>query len=91
MIGFAGKRVIEETIREELPEGFQTAEYLQEHGMVDMVVPRHELNETIGRLLDLMMNTRKSKSAGRSGTGSKDAKGKSTDSSSDQANGRSFH
>lgn len=77
MIGFAGKRVIEETIREELPEGFQTAEYLQEHGMVDMVVPRHELNETIGRLLDLMMNTRKSKSAGRSGAGSKDAKGKS--------------
>ncbi len=40
MIGFAGKRVIEETIREQLPEGFQTAEYLLEHGMVDMVVAR---------------------------------------------------
>ena len=43
LIGFAGPRVIEQTIREKLPEGFQRAEYLQEHGMVDMVVHRHEL------------------------------------------------
>lgn len=53
-IGFAGKRVIAETIRENLPEGFQTAEYLLEHGMVDMVVPRRELRETIGRILNLL-------------------------------------
>ncbi|WP_448582716.1 acetyl-CoA carboxylase, carboxyltransferase subunit beta [Thermaurantiacus sp.] len=51
LIGFAGARVIESTIREKLPEGFQRAEYLLEHGMVDMVVRRHELAETLGRLL----------------------------------------
>ena len=55
-IGFAGKRVIQETIREELPEGFQTAEYLLEHGMVDMVVERKELHETLARILDLLFN-----------------------------------
>lgn len=54
-IGFAGKRVIEQTIREKLPEGFQTSEYLQEHGMVDMVVPRQKIRETVARLLRLMM------------------------------------
>lgn len=53
-IGFAGKRVIQDTVREELPDGFQTAEYLRDHGMVDMVVPRDELSATIGRLLSLL-------------------------------------
>lgn len=56
-IGFAGKRVIQETIREKLPEGFQTAEYLLEHGMVDLVVPRKEMNETVGKIIDLLVNT----------------------------------
>ena len=51
LIGFAGPRVIEQTIREKLPEGFQRAEYLQEHGMVDMVVHRHELRATLARAL----------------------------------------
>ncbi|GGE21599.1 acetyl-coenzyme A carboxylase carboxyl transferase subunit beta [Aureimonas endophytica] len=55
LIGFAGQRVIEQTIREKLPEGFQRAEYLMEHGMVDMVVHRHELKSTIARLLKIMM------------------------------------
>ena len=54
VIGFAGARVIEETIREKLPDGFQHAEYLLDHGMVDMVVPRGRLRETIGRLLGLL-------------------------------------
>ena len=54
VIGFAGARVIEETIREKLPEGFQRAEYLHEHGMVDMVVPRGELQATVARLLSLL-------------------------------------
>jgi acetyl-CoA carboxylase carboxyl transferase subunit beta len=54
IIGFAGARVIEETIREKLPEGFQRAEYLLEHGMVDMVVPRRELRATLVRILDLL-------------------------------------
>jgi acetyl-CoA carboxylase carboxyl transferase subunit beta len=51
LIGFAGQRVIESTIREKLPEGFQRAEYLLEHGMVDMVVHRRELRATLGRLI----------------------------------------
>jgi acetyl-CoA carboxylase carboxyl transferase subunit beta len=55
LIGFAGARVIESTIREKLPEGFQRAEYLLAHGMIDMVVPRHELKATLGRLLRMMM------------------------------------
>ncbi len=55
LIGFAGPRVIEQTIREKLPEGFQRAEYLLEHGMVDAVVPRHEQRETIARLIRLLM------------------------------------
>ena len=54
VIGFAGARVIEETIREKLPEGFQRAEYLLEHGMVDMVVPRRDLRQTLIRVLDLL-------------------------------------
>ena len=54
VIGFAGARVIEETIREKLPEGFQRAEYLLDHGMVDLVVRRHDLGETIGRLISLL-------------------------------------
>ncbi|MDT9597871.1 acetyl-CoA carboxylase, carboxyltransferase subunit beta [Sphingosinicella rhizophila] len=51
LIGFAGQRVIESTIREKLPEGFQRAEYLLEHGMVDMVVHREDLRPTLGRLI----------------------------------------
>jgi acetyl-CoA carboxylase carboxyl transferase subunit beta len=54
-IGFAGRRVIEQTIREQLPSGFQRAEYLLEHGMIDMVVHRFKLRETLGRVLDLLM------------------------------------
>jgi acetyl-CoA carboxylase carboxyl transferase subunit beta len=54
VIGFTGARVIEETIREKLPEGFQRSEYLLEHGMVDLVVPRRELRDTLSRLLGLL-------------------------------------
>jgi acetyl-CoA carboxylase carboxyl transferase subunit beta len=54
LIGFAGQRVIQETIREKLPEGFQRAEYLHAHGMVDMVVPRAELRAMLGKLLGYM-------------------------------------
>ena len=54
LIGFAGPRVIEQTIREKLPEGFQRAEYLRDHGMVDIVVHRHKLRETIARLCRLL-------------------------------------
>jgi acetyl-CoA carboxylase carboxyl transferase subunit beta len=54
VIGFAGARVIEQTIREKLPEGFQRAEYLLDHGMVDMVVPRAELRAALIRVLDLL-------------------------------------
>ncbi len=54
LICFAGPRVIQQTIREQLPEGFQKAEYLLSHGMVDMVVHRHKLRETLARLCRLM-------------------------------------
>ena len=54
LIGFAGARVIEQTIREKLPEGFQRAEYLLDHGMIDMVVHRHEMRPTLARLCRLL-------------------------------------
>ena len=59
LIGFAGQRVIEQTIREKLPEGFQRAEYLLEHGMVDMVTHRHELRDTLSRLIGFLMDGKK--------------------------------
>ncbi len=55
LIGFAGPRVIEQTIGEKLPDGFQRSEYLMAHGMVDMVVARQDLTATIARLLRLFM------------------------------------
>jgi acetyl-CoA carboxylase carboxyl transferase subunit beta len=54
-IGFAGRRVIEQTIRESLPEDFQTSEHLLEHGMIDMVVHRFELHATLARILRILM------------------------------------
>ena len=54
LIGFAGPRVIEQTIREKLPEGFQSAEYLRDHGMVDMVVHRHQLRATLAELCRML-------------------------------------
>ena len=59
LIGFAGPRVIEQTIREKLPDGFQRAEYLLAHGMIDMVVHRHDLRETLSRLCSLLVTERK--------------------------------
>ncbi len=57
LIGFAGPRVIEQTIREKLPEGFQRAEFLKEHGMVDMVVHRREMKATIARLCRILAHS----------------------------------
>jgi acetyl-CoA carboxylase carboxyl transferase subunit beta len=57
LIGFAGQRVIEQTIREKLPEGFQRSEYLKDHGMVDMVVTRHEIKATISRIARILMKS----------------------------------
>jgi acetyl-CoA carboxylase carboxyl transferase subunit beta len=51
MIGFAGPRVIKETIKKELPDGFQSSEFVMEHGFLDMIVPRNELKDTISTLL----------------------------------------
>ncbi|MFL5233798.1 MAG: acetyl-CoA carboxylase, carboxyltransferase subunit beta [Microvirga sp.] len=59
LIGFAGQRVIEQTIREKLPEGFQRAEYLLDHGMVDMVVPRHDIRATLGKLIGYLTPEKK--------------------------------
>ncbi|NDH33124.1 MAG: acetyl-CoA carboxylase carboxyl transferase subunit beta, partial [Betaproteobacteria bacterium] len=55
LIGFAGPRVIEQTVREKLPEGFQRAEFLLEKGAVDMILDRRQLRETIARLIALLM------------------------------------
>jgi len=55
LIGFAGPRVIEQTIRQKLPPGFQRSEFLLEHGMLDAVVARKELKPYIGRALDFMV------------------------------------
>jgi len=57
VIGFAGARVIEQTVRERLPEGFQRAEFLQQHGMVDMVVPRPQMRATLSRLCKMLTRT----------------------------------
>ena len=51
MVGFAGPRLVEQTIRRKLPKGFQTAEFMLEHGMIDEVVPRQQLREHLGTLL----------------------------------------
>jgi acetyl-CoA carboxylase carboxyl transferase subunit beta len=59
LIGFAGPRVIEQTIREKLPDGFQRSEYLLAHGMIDMVVHRHEIRETLSKLCSLLVTERK--------------------------------
>ena len=58
LIGFAGARVIEQTVREKLPEGFQRAEYLLEHGILDMVVPRSEMRATLSRVISLLRETK---------------------------------
>ncbi len=58
LIGFAGPRVIEQTVREKLPEGFQRSEFLLEHGAIDMIVPRHEMGGKLVNLLSMMMNKR---------------------------------
>jgi len=56
MIGFAGRRVIEQTIKEELPEGFQTAEFLLEHGFIDKIVKREEMKNTLAQIIELHKN-----------------------------------
>lgn len=77
MIGFAGRRVIEETVRETLPDDFQTAEYLLEHGIVDLVTPRQEQRETIIRILGMLFKKpMQAKSTDKKRGGSK-TKGKS--------------
>ena len=56
MIGFAGPRVVKETTHQNLPPGFQTAEFMLEHGLIDAIVPRHQMRERLGRLLDFTLN-----------------------------------
>ena len=56
LIGFAGPRVIEQTVRETLPEGFQRSEFLLEHGAIDMIIDRREMRDTLARILAKFMN-----------------------------------
>lgn len=76
-IGFAGRRVIEETVRETLPDDFQTAEYLKEHGIVDIVVSRNELHETLSRILNMLMGGESPSTGGKKETKIKRAKSES--------------
>ena len=69
LICFAGPRVIQQTIREQLPDGFQRAEYLLDHGMIDMVVHRHKLRETLSRLCSLLMHSGADAGKSRRGNG----------------------
>jgi acetyl-CoA carboxylase carboxyl transferase subunit beta len=69
LIGFAGPRVIEQTIREKLPEGFQRAEYLRDHGMVDMVVHRHEMRATLARIVRILTKQPASQPPAKNGNG----------------------
>ena len=62
LISFAGPRVIEQTIRQKLPKGFQRAEFLLEHGMVDKVVPRHELRDTLSTMITILTNKKSTQS-----------------------------
>jgi acetyl-CoA carboxylase carboxyl transferase subunit beta len=55
LIGFAGPRVIEQTVREKLPEGFQRSEFLQEHGAIDMIIDRRNMREEISSILSILM------------------------------------
>lgn len=61
MIGFAGPRVIKQTIGQELPEGFQTSEFLLEHGFIDRIVERQNMKDELGKLLKFHKNARKQK------------------------------
>jgi acetyl-CoA carboxylase carboxyl transferase subunit beta len=56
LIGFAGPRVIEQTVREKLPEGFQRSEFLQEHGAIDMIIHRRDIREKIASILAILMS-----------------------------------
>jgi len=58
LVGFAGRRVIEQTIKQKLPDEFQTAEYVRDHGFIDLVVPRKDLRETLFKLLQFCTNTK---------------------------------
>ncbi|MCD6460423.1 acetyl-CoA carboxylase carboxyltransferase subunit beta [bacterium] len=69
LIGFAGPRVIEQTIKQELPEGFQRSEFLLEHGLIDMIVERKDLKDTVHFIFDFFMNNKKKLKKGNNGKG----------------------
>ncbi len=75
MIGFAGPRVIQQTINQELPAGFQRADFVLEHGMIDMIVPRREMRERVGKLIDLIIEPRRQSDAGAVDAGHRAAAG----------------
>ncbi len=75
LIGFAGRRVIEQTTNQQLPEGFQSAEFLLQHGMLDAIVTRHQMRETLARLLGMLHRPRRARSSvSRAGLKSKTAR-----------------
>ena len=69
LIGFTGPRVIQQTIKQELPEGFQSSEFLLEHGLIDMIVPRLEMKETIVKLIKYLEVAKKKRQETRGAEG----------------------
>jgi acetyl-CoA carboxylase carboxyl transferase subunit beta len=65
LVGFAGPRVIEQTIRQVLPKGFQRSEFVQEHGFLDLIVPRSELKDTLGNVLAILTHQETAQAAPR--------------------------
>jgi acetyl-CoA carboxylase carboxyl transferase subunit beta len=76
LIGFAGQRVIKQTIGQDLPEGFQTAEFVQEHGFIDSIVPRQEMRGTLSRLIDMLWIYQKAEPASPRKSAAKSANSK---------------
>jgi acetyl-CoA carboxylase carboxyl transferase subunit beta len=93
MIGFAGPRVIQQTINQELPPGFQRSDFVLEHGMIDMIVPRREMRERVARLIDLVAEPRRAPgrdpagAGGASGAGASPASGATSGSGATAAAG----
>lgn len=79
LIGFAGPRVIEQTVREKLPEGFQHSEFLLEHGAIDMILDRREMRDKIAGLLDIFMHAQGACATGGSSGGTETIAGEDTD------------
>ena len=84
LIGFAGPRVIEQTVRETLPEGFQRSEFLQEHGAIDMIVDRREMRNKMVNILSILMTATEEKKLAELKLSEAEAEAQQTDTETEQ-------